>query len=362
MIQSIKINNFKVLRELSVERLNQVTLISGKNNSGKSTLLEAIFFSNCYFYNDSFITLNRLRGAASVLQTDVWKSFINVYSSKNFFTIQTHDNGKTKIIDVKLETINNALNNSVKNHINESNELGQKTNDKSNITHQLSILATDGKISDSLCFNVMFNGNIDIVSNNPPENTLRNCPITQYISSKVGYNQINLAEMYGKLALDTHEKGKQIIDSLKIFDPNIVDVITIVQQGNVRLYAVLKDGQKMPIDYMGDGILKLIYICISILANPNSIIMIDEIENGFHYSMHKKIWEVIFKTSKISNVQVIATTHSYECINGASDAANDDIDFGYVRLERTDPTGIIVSKCIDKEQLKSVLASTLEIR
>lgn len=175
---------------------------------------------------------------------------------------------------------------------------------------------------------------------------------------------MTLAEMYGRLALDTEEKNKQIISALKIFDPNIVDLKTIVQQGMARLYAVLSDGHKISVDYMGDGIFKLLYICISILANPNSIILIDEIENGFHYSMHKKIWEVIFKTAKESNVQVIATTHSYECINGASDAANNDIDidFGYVRLENTDPAGIITAKCIDKEQLRSILNSSLEIR
>lgn len=362
MIQSIKVNNFKVLKELSVDRLHQVTLISGKNNSGKSTLLEAIFFSNCYFQPNSFLMLNTVRGATSTLMTDVWKSFINVHSSENSFTIKTYGSGEIKKIDVRLENTNNILNNSVNNQVNESDKLNQKTNVKSNITHKLFVVATDGKISDSLCFNVMFNGQIETVNHNSTENTLRNCTFTQYTSCKTGYNQMSLAEMYGKLALDTEEKSKQVIDALKIFDPDIVDLKTIVQHGTVRLYATLIDGHKMPVDYMGDGILKLIYICISILANPNSIMLIDEIENGFHYSMHKKIWEVIFKISKISNVQVIATTHSYECINGASDASNDDIDFGYVRLERTDSTGIIVSKCIDKEQLKSALNSTLEIR
>lgn len=362
MIQFIKIKNFKVLKELSVDRLNQVTLISGKNNSGKSTLLEAIFFSNDFYQPNSFLKLNNVRGATSTLMTDVWKSFINIYSSKDSFTIQTSENGIVKEIDVELKNTNNIFYNSVNNHVDDNDKLSQKTNDKGNITHQLSVSATVGKISKHLYFNVKLNGQIETVGNDVSESILRNCPLTQYISSKAGYNHINLAEMYGKLALETDEKSRQIIDALKIFDPNIVDLITIAQQGNVRLYAVLKDGKKMPVDYMGDGILKLINICISILANPNSIMLIDEIENGFHYSMHKKIWKVIFKTSKISNVQVIATTHSYECINGASDAANYDTDFGYVRLERTDPTGIIVSKCIDKEQLKSVLDSTLEIR
>ena len=362
MISSVKIQNFKVLKELSIEHLHQVTLISGKNNCGKSTLLEAIFFSNFYYHPNAFLTLNNLRGASSSLMTDVWKSFINVYSTENSFSIQTFDN-KIKKVDVRLESADTVFN-SVNNQVNDIDPFGQKTQDKSGITHQLFVSATDGEINDSLRFNVLFDGRIETTSRDQTKSPLRNCILTHYVSSKTGYNQMTLAEMYGRLALDTEEKNKQIISALKIFDPNIVDLKTIVQQGMARLYAVLSDGHKISVDYMGDGIFKLLYICISILANPNSIILIDEIENGFHYSMHKKIWEVIFKTAKESNVQVIATTHSYECINGASDAANNDIDidFGYVRLENTDPAGIITAKCIDKEQLRSILNSSLEIR
>ncbi|MDR1084678.1 MAG: ATP-binding protein [Deltaproteobacteria bacterium] len=66
-----------------------------------------------------------------------------------------------------------------------------------------------------------------------------------------------------------------------------------------------------------DGINRLIQIVLIILANPGSIILIDEeIETGFHYSFFPKLWEIIGKLSLETDCQVFATTHSYECIKG----------------------------------------------
>ena len=69
----------------------------------------------------------------------------------------------------------------------------------------------------------------------------------------------------------------------------------------------------------GDGMNRLLFIMLSIMENPNSIILIDEIETGFHYSMYPVLWEAIASAAQKSNCQVIATTHSYECVAGAAE-------------------------------------------
>ena len=98
-------------------------------------------------------------------------------------------------------------------------------------------------------------------------------------------------------------------------------------------------GEKLlPLKLAGDGINKLLFIVLSIIANPNSVILIDEIETGFHFSMYAKLWEISIVAQK-NNCQIIATTHSYECINGAIDGietANMQNAFCYYRIERAD--------------------------
>lgn len=359
MIERIKISNFKIFQELILDDLHQITLVSGKNNVGKSTLLESIFFSNCYFNANSFFNINNIRGSANTLRTDIWKSFINVHSETSSFEIEKVENGTQKNIAVELEDNRNIIAHPLFDNANFVDaQVSEKTNDNRSITHQLSISASDGKNKDILQYFVKFDGQIQTVSDSSSDNPLRNCTYTNLISSKLVINQPFLAEMLG--ILDIEGKINYIIKALQILDPKISGIKTFVQNGIIRIYASMNNGQHMPIDHMGDGICKLIGICTTILSNPNGLILVDEMENGFHYSTHKKIWEAICEAAKISNVQVIATTHSYECIKGASEAMKENIDFGYIRLDNVSDK--IVAKSMSSEQLKIAIESNLEVR
>ena len=359
MIERIKISNFKIFKTLILDNLHQITLVSGKNNVGKSTLLEAVFFSNSYFGTNSFIVINNIRGALSTLQTDVWKSFINTYSSDNSFEIEKFENGALKNIVVKLEDNSNTIVHSLSNNANNANtQIAEKTNDNRSITHRLLISSSDGINNDSQAYIVNFDGQIQTVNNPSPNTALRNCTYTIYITSKSVMNQTNLAEMLSKLEMDG--KSDNVIKALQILDPKIIGLKTFVQNGIIRLYASMNNGNSIPVDYMGDGICKLIQICVSIFSNPNSLILIDEMENGFHYSAHKKIWTAVYEAAKASNVQIIATTHSYECIKGASEAMGENTDFAYIRLDNVSDN--ILAKSMSGKQLKIAIESNLEVR
>lgn len=359
MIEKIKISNFKIFKTLILDNLPQIALLSGKNNVGKSTILESIFFSNCYFDADSFIKINNVRAAANALRTDIWKSFINVYSGKNSFEIEKVENGIKKSIAVELMDKGNITAHSLLDNTNYVDaQVSEKPNDNRSITHQLSISASDEKNKDTLqCF-VKFDGQIQIVSDSSPDNPLRNCTYTNLLSSKSVIDQPALAEMLSRL--DIEGKNDYVIKALQILEPAIVGIKTLVQNGVIRIYASMNNGRSMPIDHMGDGICKLISICATILSNPNGLILVDEMENGFHYSAHKKIWKAVYEAAKISNVQVIATTHSYECIKGASDAMEETSDFGYIRLDNVSDN--IVAKSMSSNQLKIAIESNLEVR
>ena len=55
--------------------------------------------------------------------------------------------------------------------------------------------------------------------------------------------------------------------------------------------------------------------------------MIDEFENGLHYSVQKKVWNIIFTLAEKFNVQVFATTHSDDCIKAFGSHWNQNKDF-----------------------------------
>ena len=99
------------------------------------------------------------------------------------------------------------------------------------------------------------------------------------------------------------------------------------------------------------------------IANvKNGIVFIDEIENGIHHSIMEKIWTGIAEAARRFNTQVVATTHSRECIASAYSAFNrsERYDFLFHRLERGN--GTIEAKTYDKETLEAAIETGFEVR
>ena len=78
-----------------------------------------------------------------------------------------------------------------------------------------------------------------------------------------------------------------------------------------------------PMSIMGDGIKRLLALALDFSSARNGIMLIDEIENGLHHSALVEVWKYLDQMSRMFNVQVFATTHSYECIVAANNAFND---------------------------------------
>ncbi|MCL2167342.1 MAG: ATP-binding protein, partial [Clostridiales bacterium] len=86
-------------------------------------------------------------------------------------------------------------------------------------------------------------------------------------------------------------------------------------------------------------------------------------ENGLHYSLHALFWEVISILAKQLQCQIIATTHSYECIQGAVDgikAAKLEDDFTYVRLDKNSMG--VIPKTFSSDMLERALDTDWEVR
>ncbi len=79
------------------------------------------------------------------------------------------------------------------------------------------------------------------------------------------------------------------------------------------------------------------------MNSKNGFLLIDEVENGLHYSIHRKFWRMVLQTAQANNVQVLATTHSADCIRGFAEATNEnpEISSAYYRMER-DKKGLYV--------------------
>jgi AAA15 family ATPase/GTPase len=102
---------------------------------------------------------------------------------------------------------------------------------------------------------------------------------------------------------------------------------------------------------------------LNIAGAPNGVVLVDEIETGFHYSVLPKVWQAIARVAREMNTQVFATTHSRECLIAAHQAfsKSEIYDFRLFRLEfGAEGKNRVVA--YDRELLEFVLERDWEVR
>ena len=137
----------------------------------------------------------------------------------------------------------------------------------------------------------------------------------------------------------------------------------------MRTAKVKLAGQPMPVPLgsMGDGMLRVLQIILKVFSAQGGFLLIDEFENGLHYSVQEKIWALIFKLAEQLNIQVFATTHSWDCIESFTKVAVDNqssegVLFRMGRSVRTSDNGKVIATVFDENQLQNITQADVEVR
>ena len=104
-----------------------------------------------------------------------------------------------------------------------------------------------------------------------------------------------------------------------------------------RVIVKLRDYRDpVPLASLGDGITRLFAAGLALAASRGGYLVVDEVENGIHYSVQQDFWSMVLHAANQHHVQVLATTHSNDCVAGFARAAADldQVESAYVRLER----------------------------
>jgi len=96
------------------------------------------------------------------------------------------------------------------------------------------------------------------------------------------------------------KKSDWIIDTLQEIEPNLPDIR--LGAGGKIFADIIGIERLVPINIMGDGIIKILAILVTILEMKDGIFLIDEIENGLHYTALVPLWKAIFKIPREGNV------------------------------------------------------------
>ena len=352
MITVLGIKNFKALRHIELNDMKRMTLISGRNNIGKSTLLEALFLYMDHLSGDSFGKLNGFRNTIGMGVEGLWEPLFYQMNTENPILITVTDDGRTG--QLKYERDNQYLPSSISGL---SEEVLASFRADTRSSYSLACRFTEDDYEEHGHFSLNGNGVLKDFSTSLPGNENQPMKPTKFMNNLLFRNYDVLVNDVGKVEL-SGEKQK-LVRALQEMDPAIEDIVTLAVHGITQLY-IRTAGKLMPLRYAGDGIAKLLSICLSIMCQQNGLVLIDEIESGFHYSMYGRLWKLIDHISRRANCQVVATTHSYELISGVINNIDHSDDFCYYRIGRKKENTVACR--FDYSTLHGALASEMEVR
>ncbi len=150
----------------------------------------------------------------------------------------------------------------------------------------------------------------------------------------------DIARYWDTIALTPHED--EAVGALRlVMGGRVRDATVVGDGGRVRTQrkAIVKlEGhrQPVPLKSLGDGAVRLFAVALALANSQNGFLLLDEVENGIHHSLQRDFWRLVMRTAEANNVQVLATTHSFDCVQGfaAASIEFDDIDSALVRLSR----------------------------
>lgn len=359
MINSLKINNFKGFDELIIPELSKVTLLGGRNNIGKTSILEAIFLLYDRMNPNMLLRQFATRGVARIPLNpeNMWAPIFNKFDLNHNISITVKKNNKEETMLMKFNPSYKQSVPSEQEAIGSTPKIStdQKfipsysiditykiTGEKDQKTHL--IIETPGNLG-------MRIDNIHVDMNNH---------IVKMFDSKSNIKNNEDATRFGEL--DIIDKQDSIIEFLKIIEPRLKKISVITYDDISLLHGDIGLSRKIPINLMGAGVSRLLSIILGISTSKGGVVLIDEIENGIHYSVMANIWEAIVRAASEFDCQVIATTHSYEFLKAAHSGISEKMKkyFTYTRLESINNS--IISKTFDHEMLGIALENELEVR
>ena len=201
-----------------------------------------------------------------------------------------------------------------------------------------------------------------------------------------GVDSRTLARQWDAGALRTVVE-EQVIECLRMIAP--IERITSVEHpanSSQRVFLARTAGAREPVPLrsLGDGMVRMFQLALALesaksrqtasAAPPRSLVpetasresegifLIDEIENGIHYTVLPDLWRFLFRMAKLHNVQVFATTHSWDCVEAFQKAAVEamDLDGTLIRLEQRDDSHRVVT--FSEKELAIVTRDKIEVR
>lgn len=348
-LESIEIHKFRAFDHLSIERLGRVNLVVGKNNVGKSSLLEALWL----YANHGHPVI-------------VWK------------ILEARDEGRGPERSPQLrlplgdEEDEHDFADSVgklfyRDSVDDQKyaaRIGPIGGERRTLT--IAIGREYGGRNDYMpVLATSFGGRDDAYELNVGSYRLREGDGERCVMVAAnGLDAQTIEKFWSGIALTSLEED--VLSALRIIAKDVerVNLLTSIKRRAARIPVAKVTGleEPVPLKSLGDGMNRMFGISLALVSARNGMLLIDEIENGLHYSVQPNVWRLVFEVARRLNIQVFATTHSWDCIAAFQQAAQEyERDEG-ILIRLTEKKGKIVADSFDENDLEIATREEIEVR
>jgi hypothetical protein len=345
-IASLTIKRFRALRELKIDGLGHVNLFTGHNNTGKSSVLEALRILASDASPSVIYNILRFR-EEDVGDTDESVRPLDaegVFQLSNLFNGFPQFSAELEPIKITAEGNSHPLELSINTgwFSEERDSEGARR-----LIPQQKGLFGEGEAIPALVIESAGSRRIvpldfmrrvgyrsRLMRPNIAEGPSLPC---QFVNPYGGERTATLGALWDNIALSDREKD--VVEALRIIDPEISAVSMVGGEGpRQQRTAIVRANnlpRPVPLRSFGDGLNRLFGIVLSLVNAKDGLLLIDEFENGMHHSVQLDAWMAVFKLSRHLGIQVFATSHSWDSIEAFQKAAAETPGEGVlVRLSR----------------------------
>lgn len=347
-LESLEIHNFRAFDQLTIKHVGRVNLITGKNNVGKSSLLEALWL---YGHQGHPSVIWRILESRDEGEEPRYTN--GIASDRNV------DGNELEIVEVIKQLFH--LNTYEKKEV----RVGPVGNTDKTLTVDFEELI-DGQsgllrpILRSSFNNQKASYAMKFGPHQLPEGISDSCVMV----SANGLDAESVQQFWDNIALTNLED--EVLMALQIIAKEIERVNLLAgrkhRKDRVPIVKIRDLNTPVPLRRLGDGVNRLFGIALALANAQDGMLLIDEVESGLHYSVQPDIWRLIFEVAHRLNVQVFATTHSWDCLTAFQEAAKADEQDEGVLIRLAEKNGRIVSSLFDEEDLEVVAREGIEVR
>lgn len=325
MLSRVEIKNYRGFQGFKAEGLARVNLLVGKNNSGKTAVLEGLQLLTSRGDPAVLAEIAERRGEIILVRPEAGQ----LVDIAHFF--HGHSFAHDSLITIQGDNGYHPVVMKVYAPKSEQSEASKPRPAAPGLFLRISSSAaepTKAEREEVPRFGISREGGVDL--DVPTRFRRMGRPSMRSRGPQVRFvgpeslNTIELAMMWDEITLSGQEVD--VASAMQVLDPNLESMHFLTGMlssgyfpSRAGIVVGLKGtGGRIPIGSMGDGMRRLMSIATALAFTKEGCLFVDEIDTGLHYSIMADMWKLIVSKAISSNTQVFATTHSWDCIEGLS--------------------------------------------